>query len=112
MNHDSYAALPRDLQQIIDDNSGEYAARWLGQVWTENEGPGLLAAADSGELIEIAAKEVQKLQTLIEAPVQERWFQIVAARGYNGPALLAEARSLIEQRMNDESARAAAEHRQ
>jgi len=102
MNRDSYAALPADLQQVIDNNAGEQTARWLGRVWTENEAPGLALAAETGELIQLSESETAALRVKIEAPVQTRWFNEVAKKGLDGPALLALARQLIDQRMINE----------
>ena len=103
MNRDSYAALPEDLQQVIHHNSGEPTARWLGELWTQNEGPGLELAAESGELIALPPQEVEILRTMVEAPVQERWFREVAKKGLDGQALLTEARQLIDERYRRET---------
>ena len=99
MNPNSYRALPRDLQEIIDRNSGEETARWLGEIWSKNEQPGRNAAAESGDLIEIESQQVAKLRELVEIPVQQRWFREVEKRGFDGQALLAEATRLIEHRL-------------
>jgi TRAP-type C4-dicarboxylate transport system substrate-binding protein len=96
MNRDRYEALPADLQQVIDDNAGEQTARWFGRIWTENEGPGLALAAGSGELIRFSESETATLRARVEAPVHARWFREVAKKGLDGPALLAQARQLID----------------
>ena len=103
MNRDSYAELPTDLQRVIDRNSGEQTARWLGELWAQNEGPGLAAAAESGELIALSPQEVETLRDMVEAPVHERWFREVAKKGLDGEALLAEARQLIDERIISET---------
>ena len=103
MNRDSYAALPPELQRIIDRHSGIQTARWLGEVWTENEGPGLALAAESGEMITLSPQEAGALRSQIESRVHARWFREVAKRGLDGPALLAEARQLIDQRIDSET---------
>jgi len=103
MNRDSYAALPTDLQQVIDGNSGEQTARWLGELWAQNEGPGLEAAAESGELIALSPQEVETLRVMVEVPVHDRWFREVAKRGLDGQALLIEARQLIDERIRSET---------
>ncbi len=103
MNRDSYAALPADLQQVIDDNSGQQTARWLGELWSQNEAPGQQLAAESGELIALSPQEVEVLRTMVEAPVHERWFREVAKKGLDGPALLSEVRQLIDVWISRES---------
>lgn len=102
MNRDSYAALPPDLQQVIDRNSDEATARWLGTIWAQNEEPGLAQAAASGELIRLDTETVGALRTAVEIPVQQRWFREIAGKGLDGPALLAEARQLIDTRLSSE----------
>ena len=98
MNQESYRRLPADLRAVIDRNSGEGVARWLGELWMANEAPGLEVAAGSGELIRLSPAVVAAMRQRVENPVQQRWFRLVAARGLDGPVLLAEARMLIEAR--------------
>jgi TRAP-type C4-dicarboxylate transport system substrate-binding protein len=102
MNRDSYAALPPDLQQVIDRNSDESTARWLGNIWAQNEEPGLAQAAASGELIRLDPETVGALREAIEMPVQQRWFREIARKGLDGPGLLAEAQHLIDARLGSE----------
>jgi TRAP-type C4-dicarboxylate transport system substrate-binding protein len=102
MNRESYAALPPDLQQLINRNSGEETARWFGEIWSQNEVPGIEVAEQSGELIRLTPPEVESLRSMIEAPVQARWFREAEKKGLDGPSLLAEARLLIEQRISSE----------
>lgn len=98
MNRDSYRRLPADLRAVVDRNSGEGLARWLGELWMANEVPGRELAARSGELIRLSPEAVAAMRLQVEGPVQRRWFSLVAERGLDGPALLAEARMLIEAR--------------
>ncbi len=95
MNKDSYAALPADLQKVIDDNSGMNIARWLGEIWEKAEIPGAAKAAASGEIIKMAPAEVAKLRAAVEQPVIDRWIADVTAKGIDGKALVKEARELI-----------------
>jgi TRAP-type C4-dicarboxylate transport system substrate-binding protein len=95
MNRDSYERLPGDLRSVVDRNSGEDTARWLGELWMANEEPGRIRAAKSGELIRLSPAVVAELRERVEGPVQRRWFDLVAGQGLNGPELLGEARSLI-----------------
>lgn len=98
MNRGSYERLPGDLKAVVDRNSGEDTARWLGELWTANEEPGRTRAQESGELIRLPPEVVAELRERVEVPVQQRWFDLVATRGLNGPELLREARALIEAR--------------
>ena len=98
MNLDSYRRLPADLRAVIDRNSGEAMARWLGKLWMANEAPGLELASKSGHLIRLSPPVVRAMRERVEGAVQQRWFKLMAERGLNGPALLREARMLIEAR--------------
>ncbi|MDJ0927358.1 MAG: TRAP transporter substrate-binding protein [Gammaproteobacteria bacterium] len=108
MNLKSYRALPPDLRAVIDRNAGEETARWLGELWVENERPGLESSAASGKLSRLPPDEVAKLRDLVEKPVQARWFELVARKGLDGPVLLAEAEELIQRRLAEFSSRTAA----
>ena len=98
MNLDRYRSLPPDLRAVIDNNSGEGTARWLGELWMANEEPGRVLAAESGELFRLPADQVELLRAEVEPVVRQRWFDLVRAQGLDGPALLVEARGLIEAR--------------
>ena len=95
MNLKRYKQLPADLQAAIDKNAGESTARWLGQVWMDSEEPGIRAALATGEITRLPQSEVARLRAAVETPVQTRWFDLVKARGLDGPSLLAEARALL-----------------
>jgi len=64
-------------------------------------------------LIALPPQEVEILRSLVEMPVQERWFREVAKKGLDGRALLNEVRQLIDERYEREakSKRVTAEQR-
>lgn len=95
MNLESYRRLPPDIRAVIDRNSGEAMARWLGQLWMQNEEPGLELAAASGHVIRLSPQVVAQMRSTVEEPVRQRWFRLVAERGLDGPALFQEAERLI-----------------
>lgn len=96
MNKDTYTKLPSDLQKIIDDNSGQALAGWIGEGWDAAEIPGRDNAAKSGETAALASAEVAKLRAMVEQPVIDRWIAQMDAKGYDGKALVAEARALLK----------------
>ncbi|HSR71462.1 MAG TPA: TRAP transporter substrate-binding protein [Kiloniellales bacterium] len=96
MNKARYESLPDDLKKVIDDNAGMNVAEWIGEVWTRVEEPGRAAGAASGEIIKMPPGEVAKLRAMTEKPVADRWVQEMNNKGYDGKALLAEARDLLE----------------
>lgn len=98
MNLAAYERLPPDLQAVIDQHAGEDTARWLAQVWMNNERPGFELAAASGEVSQLPPAEVALLRVAVAGAVQARWFEIAARKGLDGPALLAEAAALIDAR--------------
>jgi TRAP-type C4-dicarboxylate transport system substrate-binding protein len=104
MNPASYRRLPPELRAAIDRNAGEDTARWLGELWQANEGPGLALARASGEVYALPPAEVARLREAVEAPVHARWFELAARKGLDGPALLAEARALIDARARESGA--------
>lgn len=98
MNLDRYRGLPPDLRDVIDRNSGEATARWLGELWMANEAPGEALARATGEVIRLPPAEVEALRAQVEPDLRRRWFSLVEAKGLNGPELLLEARQLIDAR--------------
>jgi len=96
MNKATYAKLPPDLQKIIDDNSGQAIAGWIAEGWDAAEIPGRENAAKSGETVSLPPEEVAKLRAMVEQPVIDRWVAQMDAKGYDGNALVAEARALLE----------------
>lgn len=97
MNKAKYESLPADLQKVIDDNSGENIADWLGEIWGgAAEAPGEAKAAESGELIVMSPEETAKLRALTEGPVVDRWVGEMEKNGVDGRALVNEARALLE----------------
>jgi TRAP-type C4-dicarboxylate transport system substrate-binding protein len=97
MNKGTYEALPDDLKQVIDANSGMALAKQIGKVWDEAEQPGLEAAEATGaEFYVIEGAELERWKAA-SAPVIEAWIEQMDANGQDGAALVEEARSLIEQ---------------
>lgn len=101
MNKSSYNKLSGELKKVIDDNSGRNIARWAGQNWRDIEQPGLdvVKSRKKNKFYTIPADEVAKMKAAAK-PVFERWFKEVAKKGIDGPALLADARRLIDKYSN------------
>jgi TRAP-type C4-dicarboxylate transport system substrate-binding protein len=96
MNKATYEKLPPDLQKIIDDNSGQAIVGWIAEGWDAAEIPGRNNAAESGETVSLPAAEVAKLRAMVEQPVIARWIAQMDEKGYDGKALVAEARALLK----------------
>ena len=97
MNKASYNKLPKDLKKVIDDNSGRNIAKAAGQNWIDIEEPGLkvVKSRKKNKLYTIAPEEVAKMKAAAK-PVFERWFAEMKRVGVDGPALLADARAMID----------------
>ena len=97
MNKKSYAKLPSDLKRIIDANSGRSIARAVGQNWMDIEKPGekVMRSKSKNKFTTLNPAEVAKIRTA-GATVIERWYREMSKKGHNGPALLADARAMIE----------------
>ncbi|CCQ74940.1 TRAP transporter substrate-binding protein [Magnetospira sp. QH-2] len=96
MNKDKYNALPKDLQKIIDDNSGLPLAKEIGRLWDEEEDAGRKVAADRGNAITVIPPEDLGPWREQSQPVIDAWVDARDKEGRDGAAMLAEARALIE----------------
>ncbi len=96
MNKASYAKLPADLKKVIDNNSGRNISRWVGQNWADIEVPArkVMESKKKNKFHMMPAAEVAKMKAAAK-PAIDRWLKQMKAKGIDGAALLADARSLI-----------------
>lgn len=96
MNKDRYAALPEDLQAIIDEYSGAAIAGDVGSAWDAIEPIGKKIATDQGrtvkQLSEAATAEFDKLHEGLST----RWLDEAKSAGIDGDALLKAALDAIK----------------
>jgi TRAP-type C4-dicarboxylate transport system substrate-binding protein len=97
MNKDAYDSLPPDLRKVIDDNSGMNIARAAGENWRRIEAPGrkVIEAQAKNKFHVIPEAEVAKMKAAAE-PVFDRWYAEMKKSGIDGPALVSDARKLID----------------
>ena len=97
MNKDSYENLPPDLRKVIDDNSGTNIAQAAGENWRRIEEPGrkVIEAHAKNKFYVISEAETAKMKAAAE-PVFARWYAEVKKSGIDGPALVSDARALID----------------
>ena len=97
MNKDAYDSLPPDLRKVIDDNSGRNIARAAGENWRRIEEPGrkVVEAQAKNKFHVIPEDEVAKMRAAAE-PVFDRWYAEMKKSGIDGPALVSDARKLID----------------
>jgi TRAP-type C4-dicarboxylate transport system substrate-binding protein len=98
MNPAKYASLPAELKQVLDANSGLFAAEMAARVWDE-QGPVVRQMVErrrDNQIISITEAEKQRWIAACR-PVVDAWIAAMRERSIDGAALLAEAQRLIAQ---------------
>lgn len=96
MNPARYAGLPAELRQVLDANSGMAAAEMAAKVWDE-QGPVVreqVARRRDNRIVQITEAEKERWM-IATRPVLDSWIAGSRERGFDGAALLADARGLI-----------------
>ncbi len=95
MNREKYASLPADLKRVLDANSGQPAATMAAVPWDER-GPIVeqQVRARGNEIIVISEEEKARWVAATQ-PVVDSWIAASRERGFDGAAILAEARALV-----------------
>ncbi|MEO3431397.1 TRAP transporter substrate-binding protein [Pelagibius sp. CAU 1746] len=95
MNKAKYDSLPGDLKAVIDANSGLETSRWVGRVMDEGDAPGIAIAKKSGnKMITLDEAEVARWKAAA-APLADQWIEEMNAKGYDGAAMVSDAKALI-----------------
>ncbi len=95
MNKAKYESLPDDLKAVIDANSGLETSKWVGRVMDEGDAPGIAIAKKSGnKMITLDEAEVARWKK-VAAPLVDKWIEEMNAKGYDGAAMVADAKALI-----------------
>lgn len=95
MNKAKYDSLPDDLKKVIDANSGREMSKWVGRVMDEGDLPGIKAAEKAGNTIRMLPQaEVDRWKAAAE-PVVAAWVAEVSAKGYDGKAMVEDAKAMI-----------------
>jgi TRAP-type C4-dicarboxylate transport system substrate-binding protein len=95
MNKDAYEAMPEDLREILDANSGEGFSAFAGRVQQEWDAPGREMAVENGNnIIQLSDEETERWREAAQ-PVIDNWIAEMNGRGLDGQALVDEARELI-----------------
>ncbi len=96
MNQAKYDSLAPDLKKVIDANSGLAASQWAGKTWDGTIAPARKLALDRKTTINVLTLDEYQRWRKATENVEKEWFQEVAAKGGNGPALLQDAKALIK----------------
>jgi TRAP-type C4-dicarboxylate transport system substrate-binding protein len=95
MNRAKYEGLPEEARRVLDANSGMAAAEMAAKPWDE-QGPVVeQMVRRRGNQITVIAEEEKARWVAATLPVIESWQAGTRERGFDGAALLSEARALV-----------------
>jgi TRAP-type transport system periplasmic protein len=96
MNQAKYDALPADVKKVVDEMSGEVAARQFGQGWDKVDRRGLAFMQANGVQMSKADAAFVKAVTDKTAPLVDTWVKAAEAKGMKDPKkALADMRAQI-----------------
>lgn len=96
MNKAKYDSLPKDLQAVIDKNSGRDYSAFLGKTQAGNDALGKKKfEAAANQTITIIPKSELENWKKATANLDAQWVKEMNGRGYKGQELLDSARKLI-----------------
>jgi TRAP-type C4-dicarboxylate transport system substrate-binding protein len=96
MNQARYDSLPADLKKVIDNISGAALSQQIGRIWDNSQAAGRQAARDRGNTFHVIPPAELDNWVKASAGLYDEWVADVTRRGYDGKAMLAEARQLLE----------------
>ncbi|HSF63854.1 MAG TPA: C4-dicarboxylate ABC transporter, partial [Paracoccaceae bacterium] len=95
MNRGVYDKLPDDLKAVIDANSGIEFSAMAGKASQAADDPARKMAVDLGNnIVTLTPEQVAEWKTAAQ-PTIDAWVAETAAAGFDGAALLEEARALM-----------------
>lgn len=104
MNKARYESLSDDLKKVIDDNSGIETAGLFGRAMAKGDVTGRAAAEkNKNNIITLDEAETARWKEAA-AGVRTVWFEEVAKKGIDGPALAEAAAKIIEKHEQKEVA--------
>ncbi|MFU8882619.1 MAG: TRAP transporter substrate-binding protein [Rhodobacterales bacterium] len=100
MNKDKYNSLPDDLKAVIDDNSGLEFSAFAGKTMAGADEPSMKLAMERGNnIITLTPEQVAEWKEAA-AGVETAWVEDLTKAGYDGQAVLDQAKALIEKHSN------------
>jgi TRAP-type C4-dicarboxylate transport system substrate-binding protein len=97
MNKAAYQRLPRDLQIVLDSNSGQFAAGMAGTMWDLQARAVAENVAQSGDVIVTLLPEAVAHWRKATDPVIEGWVKDMKEHRADGAKMLASAHALLAQ---------------
>lgn len=95
MNKAAYARLPRDLQAVLDNNSGQLAAGMAGAMWDLQARTVAEDVAQTGDVIVTLLPEAVAHWRKMTEPVVEAWQRDNKERKIDGGRMIASAHALL-----------------
>jgi TRAP-type C4-dicarboxylate transport system substrate-binding protein len=96
MNQAKYDSLPPDVKKVVDEISGEFAARLLGRMWDKADRRGMAFMQAAGVQFTKADPAFVKAVSEKTAPLVDTWAKAAEAKGLKDPKkVLAEFRAEI-----------------
>ena len=96
MNQAKYDGLPADVKKVVDEMSGEFAARLFGKGWDKVDRRGLAFMQANGvQIVKADAKFIADVKARTGS-LEQKWIADAKAKGLKDPAkVLAEFRAEI-----------------
>lgn len=95
MNKEKYEALPDDLKAAIDSQSGADFSALAGKTMQDSDGPARASAEQRGNnIIDLTPEQVAKWKEAA-GPVESKWIAEMDGKGFDGQALVDQAKALI-----------------
>ena len=85
MNQAKYDALPADVKKVVDELSGEHAARMFGKGWDKVDRRGLAFMQANNVQMSKADAAFVKVVGEKTAPLVDNWAKAAAAKGMKDP---------------------------
>jgi TRAP-type C4-dicarboxylate transport system substrate-binding protein len=95
MNKVAYARLPRDLQAVLDSNSGQLAAGMAGAMWDLQARAVAENVAQTGDVIVTLLPEAVAHWRKVTEPVVEAWLRDNKEHKIDGGRMIASAHTLL-----------------
>lgn len=96
MNKDKWDSLSDDLKAAIDSQSGADFSALAGKTMADSDGPARAAAEERGNnIIDLTPEQVAEWKEAAGA-VEANWIEEMNSKGFDGQALVDQARELID----------------
>jgi TRAP-type C4-dicarboxylate transport system substrate-binding protein len=85
MNQAKYDSLPVDVKKVVDELSGDWAAKFFGQAWDRVDRRGMAYLQAAGVQVHKADPAFVKAVAEKTAPLVDNWAKAAEAKGMKDP---------------------------